>query len=67
MSFYPEPDSYSKRNNKFELELLNYATKFEVKRATGVIIPAFAKKADLTSLKIDVDKLDFEKIKHYSN
>ena len=43
---------------KVELYLSNYATKTDIKNATGVDTSKFAKKVDLASLKSDVDKLD---------
>ena len=46
---------------KVELDLSNYATKADLKNATGVDTSKFAKKADLASLKSEVDKLDIYK------
>ena len=43
---------------KVELDLPNYATKSDLKITTGVDTSNFAKKADLASLKSDIDKLD---------
>ena len=40
----------------------NYATKSDLKSATGINTSKFAKKVDLASLKWDVDKLDIEKV-----
>ena len=40
----------------------NYATKFDLKNAAGVHTSKFAKKADLASLKSDIDKLDIDKL-----
>ena len=40
----------------------NYATKADLKNATGVDKSKFAKKIDLASLKSDVDKLDIVKL-----
>ena len=50
-------------NVKVELDLSNYATKADLKNATGVNTSDFAKKTDLASLKSDVDKLDIDKLK----
>ena len=51
---------------KVELDLSNYATKTDLKIATGVDTSSFAKKTDLANLKSDVDKLDIEnKIDRY--
>ena len=52
------------RNVKTEFHLSNYATKSDLKQATGVDTSRFAKKTDLTNLKSDVDKLDIDKLKY---
>ena len=49
---------------KVELDLSNYATKVDLKTATGVDTSKFAKKVDLANLKSDVDKLDIDKSKN---
>ena len=41
-----------------------YATKANLKNATGVDTSDFAKKTDLTNLKSGVGKLDIEKLKN---
>ena len=41
---------------KVELDLSNYATKSDLKNATGVDTLQFAKEVDLASLKTEVDK-----------
>ena len=41
----------------------NYATKADLKYATGIDASFFAKKVDLASLKSNVDKLDIDKLK----
>ena len=48
---------------KVEQDLSNHATKSDLKSATGVDASKFAKKADLTCLKSDVDELDIDKLK----
>ena len=48
---------------KVELDLPNYATKVDLKNATGVDTSKFAKKVDLANLKSIVDKLDIDKLK----
>ena len=40
----------------------NFATKADLKNAAGVDTSKFAKKADLASLKSDVDKSDIDKL-----
>ena len=47
-----------------KLNLPNYATKSDLKNATGVITSNFAKKSDLASLKSDVYELDNDKSKN---
>ena len=47
---------------KDELDLSNYATKSDLKNATGVDTSNVAKKVDLASLKWDFDKLHIDKL-----
>ena len=61
--YFPEPKS-SGGKVKVELDLSNYATKADLKNATGVDTSDFAKKTDLANLKSDVDKLDIDKLKN---
>ena len=49
---------------KVELDLSNYATKANLKNATGVDTSDFAEKTDLTNVKSDVDKLSIDKLKN---
>ena len=49
---------------KVELNLFNYATKADLKTATGVDTSKFAKTFDLASLKSNVDKIDINKLKN---
>ena len=51
---------------KVELDLSNYATKADLKNATGVDTLDSAKETDLANLKSDVDKLDIDKLKTLS-
>ena len=41
-----------------------YATKADLKNATGVDTSSFAKKTDLAKLTSDVEKLDIDKLKN---
>ena len=50
-----------------ELYSSNYATKAELRNATGVDTLDFAKKTDLANLKSDVDKSDIDKSKKCTN
>ena len=52
---------------KVELDLSNYATKTDLKNATGVDTSSFAKKTDLSNLLSDVGKLDIDKFKKCTN
>ena len=61
--YFPEP-KYSGGKVKVELDLSNYATKSDLKNATGVDTSKFAKKVDLANLKSDADKLDIDKQKN---
>ena len=61
--YFPKPASLG-ANVKVELGLSNYATKADLKNATGVDTSNFAKKTDFTNLKSDVDKLDIDKLKN---
>ena len=61
--YFSEPKSSGGRV-KVELDLSNYATKADLKNATGVDTSKFAKKVDLASLKSNVDKLDIDKLKN---
>ena len=61
--YFPEPKSLGGRV-KVELDLSNYATKTDLKNATGVDMSKFAKKFDLANLKSNVDKLDIDKLKN---
>ena len=49
------------RNVKVELDLSNYATKADLKKAASVATLKFAKKVYLASLKSETDKLDIGK------
>ena len=55
---------YNPGNNnvKVELDLKNYATKEKLKNITHVDTSSFALKANLASLKADVDKIDIPKL-----
>ena len=61
--YFPEPKS-SGEGVKVELDLSNYATKADLKNATGVDTSKVAKKVDLANLKSSVDKLGIDKLKN---
>ena len=60
---FPKPNSLG-ANVKVELNLSNYATKTDIKNATGADTSSFAKKIDLASSKSDVNKLDIDDSKN---
>ena len=60
--YFPEPKSLGDRV-KVELDLSNYATKADLKNATGVDTSKFAKKVDSADLKSNFNKLDIDKLK----
>ena len=55
------------RKKKIEvvLDLSNYATKSDLKNATGVDISQFAEKGDLANLKLEAHKLGIDKLEKY--
>ena len=54
ISYYPEPNSWSRKKLKVELNLSNYATKSDAKIVACVDTSKFANKADLGGLKSEV-------------
>ena len=62
MSYYP-PYKSSSNNVKVELDLTNYATKTDLKNITRVDVSTYASKTNLAVLKIEVDKIDVDKLK----
>ena len=62
MSYYP-PYKSSSNNIKVELDLINYATKTDLKNITHVDASSFASKTNLAALKTEVDKIDIDKLK----
>ena len=61
--YFPEPKSSGGRV-KIELDLSNYATKADLKTATGADTSKFTKKVDFVDLKSDANKLDSDKLKN---
>ena len=62
MSHYPPYRSYS-NIIKVKLNLVNYATKTDLKNITHADVSSFASKTNLASLKSEVDKIDTDKLK----
>ena len=63
MSQYYPPYKNSSNNIKVELDLVNYATKTDLKNITHVDVSSFASKTNLAALKTEVDKIDADKLK----
>ena len=53
----------SSNNIKLKLDLVNYATKTDLKNITHVDVSSFASKTNLAALKTEVDKIDTDKLK----
>ena len=61
--YFPKPYRSFEGNVKVGLDLSSYATKVELKNATGVDTSKLAAKSDLASLKAEVDKVGVDKLK----
>ena len=61
--YFPKPKSFGAKV-KVELDLCNYATKADLKNATGADGSDFSSNTDLANLKSDVDELDTDKLKN---
>ena len=60
--YFPKP-KFLGANLKVKLDMSNYATKADLKNATGV--KGFTKNTNLVNLKSNVDKLDTDNLKMY--
>ena len=58
-----EPKSL-RGKKKVELDLSNFATKTDLKNATGINTSSFAKKVYVAGSKSNIDKLDIDKLKN---
>ena len=63
MSQYFPPYNNSSEDIKVELDLINYATKDDVKNIMHVDVSSYATKTNLAALKSEVDKIDTDKLK----
>ena len=63
MTQYYPPYRSSSNNIKVKLNLVNYATKTDLKNITHVDVSSFASKTNLAALKTEVDKIDTDKLK----
>ena len=61
--YFPEPHEPLRGDINVKVDLSNYATKTDLKLATGIDTSKLAAKSGLVSLKAEVDKLDIDKLK----
>ena len=62
--YFPKPYEPFWQDISIKVDLSNYATKTDLKNATGIGTSKQAANSDLVSLKADVDKLDIDKLIH---
>ena len=62
IQYFPKPYEPSEGDINVKVDLSNYATKADLKEATEINTSNFALKSNLASLKIEVDKLDIDKL-----
>ena len=60
--YFPKPYEYFGGGINVKVDLSNYETKTDLKNATGTDKSKLALKSNLASLKIEVDKLDIDKL-----
>ena len=60
--FFPKPYEPFGGDINITVDLSNYATKTDLKNVTHVDTSSFALKANLATLKTEVDKLDIDKL-----
>ena len=65
--YFPKPYEPFGGDINVKVDLSNYATKSDLKNATGIDTSKLAAKSDLVSLKTEVDKLDIDKLKSLPN
>ena len=61
--YFPKPYRTFGGNINVKVDSSNYATKLDLKNATGVDTSKLAAKSDLASLKAEIDKIDVDKLK----
>ena len=61
--YFPKPNKSFGRNINVKVDLSGYATKEDLKNATGIDTSKFEAKSDLVSLKEEVDKIDIDRLK----
>ena len=67
IQYLPKPYEPFRGDIDVKVDLSNYATKADLRNATGVDTSSFAKKTDLANLKPNVGKLDIDKLKTIPN
>ena len=65
--YFPKPYESFGGDINVKADLSNYVTKTDVKNITHVDTSSFALKTNLANLKIEVDKLDIDKLKSLPN
>ena len=60
--YFPKPYEPFGGDINVKIDLSNYATKADIKDISNVDTPSFALNSNLASLKIEVDKLDIDKL-----
>ena len=63
--YFPKPFKKFGGNINVKVDLLNYATKTDLKKVAHVNTSNFALKTNLVSLKAEVDKLDIDKLAQF--
>ena len=61
--YFPKPYEPFGGDINVKVDLSNYATKANLKNATGIDTSKLAAKSDLASLKVEVDTADVDKLK----
>ena len=59
--YFPKPYEPFGGNIKVKVDLSNYATRTDLKKAAGVDTSKLTAKSDLASLKAEIDKIDVDK------
>ena len=62
--YFPKSSETFGRDINAKVDLSNYANKTNFKNATGIDTSKLAAKFDLVSLKVEVDKVDIDKLKN---
>ena len=60
--YFPTPYELFEEDINVKVDPFNYATKADLKDATGIDTCNFALKSNLVSVKSEVDKLDIDKL-----